>query len=79
MYKSKIERRKSARTAYGLTGCRRSSPYGVRANQNKSLRRPPDSPERLGACLELVDSSLLAEDCDRSGTATSVDGTLYGR
>ncbi|GFX15959.1 transposable element Tcb2 transposase [Trichonephila clavipes] len=43
---------------------------------NKSLRRPPDSPgtprkwpvwntPRLGK----------AEDCDRSGTATSVDGT----
>ncbi|GFT73380.1 hypothetical protein TNCV_1334681 [Trichonephila clavipes] len=36
--------------------------------------------QRANAWLELVDSSsrsqsLLAEDCDRSGTATSVDGT----
>ncbi|GFS52025.1 trimethylguanosine synthase [Trichonephila clavipes] len=49
--------------------------------KNKSLRRPPDSPERLGNGLSgtgglLVSESVsLAEDCDRSGTATSVDGT----
>ncbi|GFV57459.1 hypothetical protein TNCV_1609041 [Trichonephila clavipes] len=43
-------------------------------------------PERLGNGLSgtgglLVSESVsLAEDCDRSGTATSVDGTpLYGR
>ncbi|GFX90993.1 hypothetical protein TNCV_4424781, partial [Trichonephila clavipes] len=44
--------------------------------------RPPDSPgtPRKWPVLELVDSwsrvSSLAEDCDRSGTATSVDALL---
>ncbi|GFQ71943.1 hypothetical protein TNCT_6361, partial [Trichonephila clavata] len=49
--------------------------------KNKSLRRSPDFPERLGSGLSgtgglLVSESVsVAEDCDRSGTTTSVDGT----
>ncbi|GFW14108.1 hypothetical protein TNCV_3546971 [Trichonephila clavipes] len=57
-------------------------PPAHKAHQNKQVSpRPPDSPERLGNGLSgngglLVSSqSLLAEDRDRSGTATSVDGT----
>ncbi|GFV43182.1 hypothetical protein TNCV_4174311 [Trichonephila clavipes] len=49
--------------------------------KNKSLRRPPDSPGTprkwpvWNWWTPRLESVSLAEDCDRSGTATSVDGT----
>ncbi|GFX90472.1 hypothetical protein TNCV_2073501 [Trichonephila clavipes] len=61
--------------------------YGVKYTtsppslKNKSLRRPPDSPGTprkwpvWNWWTPRLESVSLAEDCDRSGTATSVDGT----